>query len=340
MSKLTYLCINYLVSNNIYMKKMIVILVAILLTINITPSFAHENHNINISRNNLVETPYIEKFCNDIVFTKKIKRTVCKDILFTSSNSKEVNFCAKAVINKKNVRKCKKYTLTPSNFTVPEEIDNDSTIEVPQTSNSPEIIPGKDQPEGYLIDLYSNNGQPARWESCREITYSIIGKDNEKRLVKELIPYIIEIFGYNLREIDGGRYQPFNENSNDLKIADIYFYFDYDQLDVKAFIDQSSAYGLASNNYIFDYATKKWITNGSNIAVKMTSTNQYVSITDSFVKAVLLHEIGHAFGLGHTNDVNQVMYYASNRELQKYQSGDLAGIEFLKNDKSKCGNIL
>lgn len=323
------------------MKKISINIIALLLTLNITPSFAHENHTISITKNNYAESPYIEKFCKDIVFTKKIKKNICKEISFTSSYSKEVNFCAKAVVNKKNVRKCKKFTLTPSNFT--EVIDNSYNIDLPTFSNSPEIIAGKEHPAGYTLDLYSSNGEVVRWESCRDITYSIIGRDNEKRVVKELLPYIIDLFGYNLREVDGGRYQPFNENSNDLRIADIYFYFDYDEIDVKPFIENPTSSGVAVNSYIFDYSKNIWITKNSNIAVRMSITPEMGNLTkpvnDNSVITTLLHEIGHAFGLGHVDDIKQMMYYNSFQDLQKYQSGDLAGIEFLKNDKSKCNNL-
>lgn len=301
------------------------------LSLSASPIVAHEITPTTITITQAVEQSYSESFCRTITFTSKIKPKVCKEVVFEEDSPKREEFCAKAVVKKKSVNKCRTFTLRPTNFP--------SVVAVPTplpTPNSPEIITGKDQPEGYSIELYSSNGQPARWESCRDITYSIIGRDNEKRLVKELIPYIIEIFGYNFREIDGGKYQPFNENSKDPKISDIYFYFDYDELDVKSFIGQSSVYGVASNDYIFDYPTGRWITKGSDIAVKMTSFNQFLTITDNFVRTVLLHEVGHAFGLGHTNDVNQIMYFTSTREIQKYQSGDLAGIEFLKNDKSKC----
>lgn len=301
------------------------------LSLSASPIVAHEITPTTITITQAVEQSYSESFCRTITFTSKIKPKVCKEVVFEEDSPKREEFCAKAVVKKKSVSKCRTFTLRPTNFP--------SVVAVPTplpTPNSPEIITGKDQPEGYSIELYSSNGQPARWESCRDITYSIIGRDNEKRLVKELIPYVTEIFGYNFREIDGGKYQPFNENSKDPKISDIYFYFDYDELDVKSFIGQSSVYGVASNDYIFDYPTGRWITKGSDIAVKMTSFNQFLTITDNFVRTVLLHEVGHAFGLGHTNDVNQIMYFTSTREIQKYQSGDLAGIEFLKNDKSKC----
>jgi len=289
---------------------------------------AHEITPTTITITQAVEQSYSESFCRTITFTSKIKPKVCKEVTFDEDSPKREEFCAKAVVNKKSVNKCRTFTLRPTNFP--------SSVDIPPTSNSPEIIPGKDQPEGYLIDLYSSNGEPARWESCREITYTIIGRDNEKRLVKELLPYIIDIFGYNFREVDGGRYQPFNANSNDLRIADIYFYFDYDQVDVKAFIENTSAFGIASNDYIFDYPSRRWITKGSNIAVRMINTHTNVTTSDNLVRAVILHEVGHAFGLGHTNDTKQIMYYSSKSELQTYQSGDLAGIEFLKNDKSKC----
>lgn len=308
------------------------------LSLSASPIVAHEITPTTITITQAAEQSYSESFCRTITFTSKIKTKVCKEISFTSSYSKEVNFCAKAVVNKKNVRKCKKFTVTPSNFT--EVIDNSYNIDIPTFSNSPEIIAGKEQPAGYTLDLYSSNGEVVRWESCRDITYSIIGRDNEKRVVKELLPYIIDIFGYNLREVDGGRYQPFNENSNDLRIADIYFYFDYDEIDVKPFIENPTSSGVAVNSYIFDYNKNIWITKNSNIAVRMSITPEMGNLTkpvnDNSVITTLLHEIGHAFGLGHVDDNKQIMYHNLFQKLQKYQSGDLAGIEFLKNDKSKC----
>lgn len=304
---------------------------SLLLSLSATPVVAHEITPTTITITQSVEQSYSESFCRTITFTSKIKPKVCKEVTFEEDSPKREEFCAKAVVNKKSVNKCRTFTLRPTTF--PSEVKVPTPL---PTSNSPELIPGKDQPEGYLIDLYSSNGEPARWDSCREITYSIIGRDNEKRLVKELIPYIIDIFGYNFREVDGGRYQPFNEKSNELKISDIYFYFDYDQIDVKAFIEQSTALGLASNDYIFDYPSGRWITKGSNIAVKMTNNYTNAATSDNLVRSVILHEVGHAFGLGHTNNEKQMMYYNAKSELQTYQSGDLAGIEFLKNDKSKC----
>ena len=47
------------------------------------------------------------------------------------------------------------------------------------------------------------------------------------------------------------------------------------------------------------------------------------------VRAVLLHELGHLIGLGHVNDLYQVMYDTNSYPLAAYHAGDLRGLELL-----------
>ena len=42
--------------------------------------------------------------------------------------------------------------------------------------------------------------------------------------------------------------------------------------------------------------------------------------------SVLIHELGHSMGLGHTNDLNQIMYPAITSVQDEYGAGDLTAL--------------
>jgi Matrixin len=47
---------------------------------------------------------------------------------------------------------------------------------------------------------------------------------------------------------------------------------------------------------------------------------------------VILHELGHAFGLDHTFDSDQLMYPSRQRGLAEYGAGDLSGLKTIRRD--------
>ncbi len=61
--------------------------------------------------------------------------------------------------------------------------------------------------------------------------------------------------------------------------------------------------------------------------------DQQLSVTATpdrgIVRAIVLHELGHLVGLGHTADRNEIMYSESNFDVRDYGVGDLQGLAML-----------
>lgn len=51
----------------------------------------------------------------------------------------------------------------------------------------------------------------------------------------------------------------------------------------------------------------------------------------SQVESILLHEMGHVVGLGHSEDKGQLMYRANDGTRPGFSDGDLAGLTLLGN---------
>lgn len=71
----------------------------------------------------------------------------------------------------------------------------------------------------------------------------------------------------------------------------------------------------------------------NSFAVDPNTHEQWKSET-LFYNAIILHEFGHALGLGHPTDENQLMWTHANRYFD-YQLGDIEGFNFLRS-KTEC----
>jgi len=277
---------------------------------------------------------HTENFCKNIEFSSKLSKKKCQDVVFMEDKAKTVNFCQVAIINKKSVKKCKKFTVTPTAYLVHKE--NIEVEEVKTDYSQGEIINGTESPLGYTIDFYDRKG-PVKYPNCKNLTYYIKSNAEDKLLIKDALIYIESIFGYNLTESPEGRYIPGQmPESKEARTVDIVIYVDYGTRDVVSFIKDPTNLGTNTNTMSHDRANGGWKIVSSDV---MLQSSEYYGNDKKKFRAILLHEIGHAFGLGHPViylDSRPIMNSRFIGDFAGYSSGDLAGAQLLKNDTSKC----
>jgi hypothetical protein len=248
--------------------------------------------------------------------------------------AKTINFCQVAIVNKKSVKKCKKFKVAPTayldpNVNIVNEIDNTDY-------SQGEIINGTESPLGYTIDFYDRKG-PVKYPNCKNLTYYIKANAEDKLIIKDALIYIESIFGYKLIESPEGKFIPEQMTaSQEARTVDIVIYVDYGTRDVVSFIKDPTNLGINRNIMSHDRANGGWKIESSDVMIQ--SSDVYGNDKKLF-RAVLLHEMGHSFGLGHPViylDSRPIMNSLFIGDFAGYSSGDLAGAQLLKNDTSKC----
>ena len=80
---------------------------------------------------------------------------------------------------------------------------------------------------------------------------------------------------------------------------------------------------------------------GALILINDKSDTQFDSKSDDAKVAILAHEIGHAFGLGHSPVVDSLMYYATVSQRRALGRDDIDGISYLypKQQPVSCGTV-
>jgi hypothetical protein len=80
---------------------------------------------------------------------------------------------------------------------------------------------------------------------------------------------------------------------------------------------------------------------GSLIMINDLNTNQFKFKSRDEKVSIIAHEIGHAFGLGHSKVKDSLMYYATVDMRRSLGSDDIAGISYLypKQQPVSCGTV-
>ena len=277
---------------------------------------------------------YTENFCKNLEFSSKLFKKKCQDVVFMEDKAKTVNFCQVATINKKSVKKCKKFKVSPTAY-----VDPNISIEAEEPYldvSQGELMPGTESSLGYKIEHFDRKG-PVKYPNCKNLTYYINANSEDELIIKDALVYIESIFGYKLTQSPKANYIPGQAiASKEARTVDIVIYVDYGDKDVIHFSNGQKSVGINVNSLGHDRVNGGWKIISSD--VMLLSTEWYGNDKKKF-REVILHEIGHTFGLGHPEkflESKPLMssYYVG--EGGGYTSGDLAGAQLLKNDTSKC----
>ena len=277
---------------------------------------------------------YTENFCKNIEFSSKLSKKKCQDVVFMEDKAKTVNFCQVATINKKSVKKCKKFKVSPTAY-----VDPNISIEAEEPYldvSQGELMTGTESSLGYKIEHFDRKG-PVKYPNCKNLTYYINANSEDELIIKDALVYIESIFGYKLTQAPKANYIPGQAiASKEARTVDIVIYVDYGDKDVIHFNNGQKSVGINVNSLGHDRVNGGWKIISSD--VMLLSTEWYGNDKKKF-REVILHEIGHTFGLGHPEkflESKPLMNSYFVGEGGGYTSGDLAGAQLLKNDTSKC----
>lgn len=313
------------------------VIIIILTYLTLSPNQTLPKDEVRFKTNLVAKLPYKEKICKKINFTNKIVKNKCKNVTFFENKAKIVNFCDTAHVAEKTIKKCRKYKLLPTSFQIPKE----NTAIKNQYISAGELSNGVESYLGYVISNISGNGEVVKWRNCQNITYFIINATTEEEsIIKSTLTYVQLIFGYKLVEVASSKYIPGRlHTSNEFRGADLLIYVDSEGIDDVGLI-KFKAQGLAVNTLVSDNSLGRWVIENSDVSlysITNLAKRSFEETAKTEFASLLLHELGHTFGLGHPEQhLNTSPIMNAKFEGLQFSDGDLAGASLVKNKPNKC----
>ena len=260
-----------------------------------------------------------------------ITRNVCGNFTFTNEEMLEAQFCFTTKIKGKSKKYCKTYFLKP---TVVKPGTTQPTVDPNKIEIDPNAPPLPDAPAGtYVFSNLDANGLPVKFEPCATIPWSVRGTDAEMALTRLGIEILASTTRLTFKEVAPDSYRPLLDDlPKSPTVTGI----------AVAWYDESQAPELAGNvaglthSQTWTQGNRQW-RSFSGIGIERQPNDPLVVRGGLSAWVVLIHELGHAVGLGHVEDKVQIMYPSTHiASADIYQNGDLAGLARLGKGNRLC----